>query len=70
VQPEYVTGRAILSIFSFEITWAYTVDVYALLAMIVCGGKGAVGRTEALRVMTRSHALAHRWAGSGSACGR
>jgi hypothetical protein len=36
-QPSLVTGRTVLSLFGFNPDWAYTVDLYALLAMLVRG---------------------------------
>ena len=35
MQPSYVTGRTVLSLFGFKPEWAYSIDTYSLLAMMV-----------------------------------
>ena len=48
MQPSYVTGRTVLSLFGFKPEWAYSIDTYSLLAMMVRAAHTLAPRDSAL----------------------
>ena len=57
-QPTYVTGRAVLSVFAFNIDWAYSVDIYALVAMAV---RGVAGLSVSSGAFESHYVWYHTW---------